>query len=165
MDGLNNDFEKLRRLMAIKRYERPPAGHFDRLANRIRQAIEAESLAPSATWWERFISRFDMQPSMAAALALIIAAVYLYAFIWSQQSPPSTPLVRYPPAQEWVYRVQPSGFVFFGDPVLHQSVPTRVTTPARSSVHPIIGTEPIQGLLYSPDNREVWPSSFNIKTR
>jgi hypothetical protein len=75
MNPPSDDFEALRRLLALKRYEQPPPGYFDRLADSIMVQIEAVSL--KVPWWERLLGGRELAPAMAGTFALLVGGVYL----------------------------------------------------------------------------------------
>ncbi|MDH7501768.1 MAG: hypothetical protein QHJ82_03505 [Verrucomicrobiota bacterium] len=165
MNSPEEQFSELQRLLAIKRHERPPPGHFDRLAQQIRRALEAETVSACSTWWERFISRFDMQPAWAAALAVAVAAVYLYAFVASQGPQSPRVSVHHPASQDWVSAAHP----FWVPSPVAGLIPgeesrARSAASLRSSVGPIMGMEPVHGFLTSPRNPDVLPASLSIRT-
>ncbi|MGC8989018.1 MAG: hypothetical protein ACP5MD_02750 [Verrucomicrobiia bacterium] len=165
MNSPEEQFSELQRLLAIKRHERPPPGHFDRLAQQIRRALEAETISACSTWWERFISRFDMQPAWAAALAVAVAAVYLYAFVASQGPQSPRVSVHHPASQDWVSAAHPFWIPSpVAAPVSGEESRARSAASFRSSVGPIMGMEPVHGFLTAPRNPDVLPASLSIRT-
>jgi hypothetical protein len=75
-----NDFETLRKLMALKRHEQPPPGYFNRLPDRIAYRLERGE--GQLGFWERFLGQFTFRPafvysfSMAALSALTVSVIY-----------------------------------------------------------------------------------------
>ncbi|MCX8108851.1 MAG: hypothetical protein N3G20_08605 [Verrucomicrobiae bacterium] len=163
MNEPDYQLDKLRRLLAIKRYERPPHGHLDRLAERIRRALEAEALSPRATWWERFISRFDMRPAVAAAVALFVAALYLCALALPEQSRPRVISLQYPVSQDWVIATDPMWVLPRPVAASPVELPAPSSPTPRSSVHPIIGMQPVQGFLYTTMDNGVRAINSNVR--
>ena len=75
MNPPSDDFEALRRLLALKRHEQPPPGYFDRLADSIMVQIEAATLR--VPWWKRLLGGRELAPALAGAFALLVGGVYL----------------------------------------------------------------------------------------
>jgi hypothetical protein len=75
-----NDFETLRRLIALKRHEQPPPGYFSRLPDRIWARLERGEGQPG--FWEHWLARLAFRPafvygfSLAALSALTVSVVY-----------------------------------------------------------------------------------------
>jgi len=163
MSPTDEQVPELKRLLALKRHERPPPGHFDRLARNIRRALEAEEPAGAASWWERLLSRFDMEPAWAAALACAVVAAYFYGWAWSHQTEPQKVAVPLPASPDWVAATHPVWAAYPASPAPrandHEG---RVGSPLRSSVHPIIGMEPVRGWLTPNRTPEVLPVSFSV---
>lgn len=84
---MNNDeqqFENLKRLLALKRHEVPPPGYFNRLSGKILDRLEASELAAESTWWDWFVRRFDARPILACAYGFTISGLLLMGFRLSQ---------------------------------------------------------------------------------
>lgn len=76
----DQEFEKLRKLLALKRHEQPPPGYFDRLPGKIMARIEATEVKRQRPWWERWFSAPLSQPAVGFAYAslgalLVVGAV------------------------------------------------------------------------------------------
>jgi hypothetical protein len=83
---MNDDqnFEDLRKLLALKRHEQPPPGYFHRLPGKIMAKIEASELAAQSTWWDWMVARFDARPILACAYGFTISSLLLMGFRLSQ---------------------------------------------------------------------------------
>ena len=66
------DFESLRRLLALKRHEKPPPGFFEDFSARVMARIEAEEQMRARSWWDRVSELF--QRGRAFAPANLVAA-------------------------------------------------------------------------------------------
>jgi hypothetical protein len=75
MNSQDQEFQALRRLLALKRHEQPPPGYFDRLAGSIRAQLAAEQASES--WWSRLFTRWEIRPAWAGAFAASVAAMYV----------------------------------------------------------------------------------------
>jgi hypothetical protein len=62
------NFEELRKLMALKRHELPPPGYFPRLSDTIMARIERGE--GRMTFWERISADFTIRPAFAYAFVL-----------------------------------------------------------------------------------------------
>ena len=74
MNSQSDNFEQIRKLLALKRHEQPPPGYFDTLSARIINRIEsAESANPSL--WERLGFAFGSKPAFVCALGVIVCGL------------------------------------------------------------------------------------------
>ena len=92
MDSQPENFENLRRLLALKRHEQPPPGYFDELHAGVINHLRAGDVLPERLtkrmswelpWLRRFLTGISAQPALpglfgAAACAMVLAGV-LYA--------------------------------------------------------------------------------------
>jgi hypothetical protein len=67
-----DNFEAVRKVMALKRHEVPPPGYFDRLPGAIIARIESGE--GKSTFWDRFSANFTLRPAFAYAFALAACA-------------------------------------------------------------------------------------------
>lgn len=83
---INDDqnFEDLRKLLALKKHEQPPPGYFNRLPGKILARIEAAEPSVQSTWWDWMVARFDARPVLACAYGFTISALLLMGFRLSQ---------------------------------------------------------------------------------
>lgn len=83
---MNDDqnFDDLRKLLALKKHEQPPPGYFNRLPGKILSRIEASELASQSTWWDWLVARFDARPILACAYGFTISGLLLMGFRLSQ---------------------------------------------------------------------------------
>lgn len=77
MDSSPENFESLRKLLRLKRYEQPPPRYFNEFSGNVIARIRVGQTR-SPRWWERF--GFDLRPALtigagAAACALLFATV------------------------------------------------------------------------------------------
>jgi hypothetical protein len=78
------NFQDLRKLLALKKHEQPPPGYFNRLPGKILVRIEASELASQSTWWDWLVARFDARPILACAYGFTISGLLLMGFRLSQ---------------------------------------------------------------------------------
>jgi hypothetical protein len=84
MNSSPDDFQELRRLLALKRHEQPPPGYFGYLPDKIQMRIERDDLSEHSTWWEWLVRKLDAQPILAGAYAFAISGLMLLGFKLSQ---------------------------------------------------------------------------------
>jgi hypothetical protein len=79
------DFEQLRKLLALKRSEVPPPGYFETLPRKVMTRVEMTELGIYSTWWEWVVARFDAKPVLACAYGFAVSGLLLLGFRLSQQ--------------------------------------------------------------------------------
>ncbi|MBM3888614.1 MAG: hypothetical protein FJ388_05755 [Verrucomicrobia bacterium] len=81
-------FPALRRLLALKRYEAPPAVYFENFLARLRWRMAAQHEQP-ATFWARWREALTVRPAVVAQLAVATTVVVLLAGLavdrWTRQ--------------------------------------------------------------------------------
>jgi hypothetical protein len=106
MDPDPGTFEELRRLLVLKRYERPPPGYFDRfpceVIARIREGESATSLAvfrPPVPWLQRFWNALEASTVFQTGFSAAVCTVLILGLMRSAvvRPPPALPsLARTP---------------------------------------------------------------------
>jgi hypothetical protein len=100
MNSEQNDFEALRKLMALKRHEQPPPEYLNGLSGRIITRIEHGE--GRLTLWERLSANVAVRPTMAYAFGLTVCgalgltAVYMVRQEMADAADPSAVAVRVP---------------------------------------------------------------------
>ncbi len=74
------NFDRLQKLLALKRHEQPPPGYFSGLSNRIMQQIDQERADERLPWYRRLAVGFEWKPAFVwvtgtAACGLVCAGV------------------------------------------------------------------------------------------
>lgn len=95
MNPENQDFENLRRLLKLKRYEQPPPRYFSdfsgQVINRIqdhRSANQTESSVSGdlgVSWWQRLLSVLDAKPLLAGAFGAVVVGVLIGGAVSSNE--------------------------------------------------------------------------------
>ncbi len=80
-----DEFESLKKLLALKRHEEPPPGYFDRLPGEIRARI-AHAQASPEPWWRRWLASWDLSPALATSYA-VVAVTLVVGGIWMAKQP------------------------------------------------------------------------------
>lgn len=80
-----DEFESLKKLLALKRHEEPPPGYFDRLPGEVRARI-AHAQASPEPWWRRWLATWDFSPALATSYA-VVAVTLVVGGIWMTKQP------------------------------------------------------------------------------
>ena len=87
MNSNPDDFEALRKLMALKRHELPPPGYFNRLPDRI--AIRLEREGSQLGFWGRILAGCSFRPVFAYSFALAAFGALTMSVIYSVRMQPA----------------------------------------------------------------------------
>ena len=95
MNESEDNFESLRRLLALKRHEIPPPGYFNNFSDRVVARIRAGETAGSwekagSFWLLNFFRIFETKPAFAGAFASSLCMLLLFGVIYTER-PDSTP--------------------------------------------------------------------------
>jgi hypothetical protein len=117
MGPVHDDFEQLRRLLALKRHEQPPPGYFYGFSRQVIVRIKAGELgneSEASTWsfgtgslFQRIWATLDARPILAGAFGVAVCGFFVVGALLSDStSADSTPLPV--PPKEYTTHV-PSG--------------------------------------------------------
>jgi hypothetical protein len=89
----SENFEQLRRLMAIKRHEQPPPGYFDGFSAEVISGIrngrtgakDLSEIFEPAPWVVRFLRLLESKPVFAGAFGFSICALLISGIVYSEQ--------------------------------------------------------------------------------
>jgi hypothetical protein len=87
MSENENDFDALRRLLALKRHEIPPPGYFDGFSDQVIARIRSGERAVELPWLLRFLQAFEARPAYPVAFASSLCMVLLFGIVSIQQNP------------------------------------------------------------------------------
>jgi hypothetical protein len=138
------NFEALRRLLTLKRYEQPPPGFYASFADRVRVRIETgeEARQPAPSLWARIFGRLEPRPALAGACAVAACAILVWKVGFEVGGAPATQpvLAGSPAAPPPPQRLSPMP-TFVRDPALLAGTDAKSTAPV-SSFSPMLGTPP-----------------------
>jgi hypothetical protein len=170
MNESENNFESLRRLLALKRHEIPPPCFFDGLPDvvisRIRagEADEPREMADrvfaQAPWLLKFLQVFEAKPVYAGSFACALCLLLLLGIVYAER-----PDVA-PKATLLAAATQSAGP--FTDVTSAILSPSSGQTGLMISTNPVLNLEPVASLfgqqspLAQPGNSLVQPVSFSI---
>lgn len=89
MNSESENFDQLRRLLALKRHEQPPPGYFDGFSGKVTARIRAGEQGEGAferTWYYRFWKLLEAQPVFAGAFGAAVCAVLISGIVNSEES-------------------------------------------------------------------------------
>lgn len=108
MDRNHDDFDDLRKLLALKRYEQPPPGYFERFPQLVIQRLRAAQSAAPESWWarclERLLGPFEARPALAGAFGFAVCAFLATGFLYSEP-PAINPILANSPSFEAPYEL------------------------------------------------------------
>jgi hypothetical protein len=95
-----NNFESLRRLLAIKRHELPPPGYFNNFSSQVVARIRAgetdvpdslsERLLAGAPWLVNFFQVFEVKPAFTGAFASALCLLLLFGAVFAERPDAAT---------------------------------------------------------------------------
>ncbi|HSY10213.1 MAG TPA: hypothetical protein VK840_04785 [Candidatus Dormibacteraeota bacterium] len=91
MNENENNFESLRRLLALKRHEIPPPGYFNNFSGAVISRIRAGETSESVgDWFSKLLQVFEFKPAFAGAFASALFLLLVFGIIFAEQ-PDSAP--------------------------------------------------------------------------
>ena len=138
MNPSSEEFDRLRKLLALKRQEQPPPGYFNRFSNKIIARIEAEGLCIRVSWWQRVFPELDAKPVLACAYGLVIMGLLVIG-VGVSQSLETEEAAAPNLGRPWFAQAPASNAVLPVSVSVAQAPLTGQTNPA-SSVNPVISS-------------------------
>ena len=81
MNADQENFEALRKLLALKKYEQPPPRYFSELPSRIWTRLEREP--ETSSFWQRFFPNWELSPAIAYSFGLLACATLVFGISYS----------------------------------------------------------------------------------
>jgi hypothetical protein len=108
MNENEQNFEPLRRLLALKRYETPPLGYFNNFSRQVLARIRAGEVETSASladrlgisWLLKWIQAFETTPAYAGSFATVLCLLLLFGAIMAQRPEGPSQAFLQPAARE-----------------------------------------------------------------
>ena len=158
MNSSPEEFDRLKRLLVLKRYEQPPPRFFSHFSDNIVARIESEGFAMQTSWWQRLLPELDAKPVLACAYGLIITGL-LVVGLGVSQSLDSDESAAATLGSPWFAQAPapasalPAG-VGFARPLAEQ-------TSSTSSVNPVF-TSSAPRFLFDVNQLKVERASYNL---
>jgi hypothetical protein len=161
MNENENNFESLRRLLALKRHETPPPGYFNDFSSQVLQRIRldhtdrtanlAEELFGHAPWLAKLLHAFDARPVFASGFAGALCVLLLFGIVYAER-PDFTP--------------QPLLQAANSSADLAVVTPAALSQPAEqigivSSTNPVLSLQPVAS-PFGQQNPLAQPVSFSL---
>lgn len=86
MNADPEQFEQVRRLLALKRHEQPPPGYFNDFSARVAARIKAGEEGGRDTWFQRFWATLEAKPIFAGAFGASVCAVLISGILNSEEA-------------------------------------------------------------------------------
>jgi len=80
----SNDFDQLRKLLALKRYEIPPPRYFNEFSGQVMARLSRPQRDP-LTWWQRLGFMIDLKPAFMCGLGVVICGLLSFGIIGAMQ--------------------------------------------------------------------------------
>jgi hypothetical protein len=93
MNENENNFEPLRRLLALKRHETPPPGYFENFSGDVMAGIRAARREKSVSarlpeelpWLFRLLSAFEAKPAFAGVFAFSLCLLLVVGIVYAER--------------------------------------------------------------------------------
>ncbi len=106
MNAEQEQFEQVRRVLALKRHEQPPPGYFREFSSKVIARLHALQAAPRVTWRQRLGLDVQFSPALIGAIGVVVCGLLLLGVLTAPgESQPSTLAVAGDPS------------IFFASPV------------------------------------------------
>jgi hypothetical protein len=100
MNREDHDFEQLRRLLKLKRYEKPPPRYFNDFSCQVVSRLEASrASAVGLSWWQRAWAGLELRPAVPVALSAAVCGLLVLGAVYSETAQVPEELLRNPSAQ------------------------------------------------------------------
>jgi hypothetical protein len=116
METRSDDFNELRKLLALKRHEQPFPRYFNEFSGRVIDRLRTPELLPEPTWWERLGFAFDLRPALVCVMGVMVSSLFFFGAMTAV--PTEAPVTA---------GVQPIGMAEVGDIVGMPSMLASVT--------------------------------------
>ena len=160
MNENENNFESLRRLLALKRREIPPPGYFNNFSSQVIARIRSDGydraskqMASEAPWLLKLLRMFEAKPAFAVAFASSLCLLLLLGTIFAEQ-PESAP-------QPLLQASTQAGTPFVASLSPVDLTPSASQTGIIASTNPVFDLQPVAS-LFGDQNPLVQQVSFNV---
>ena len=161
MNENENNFESLRRLLALKRHETPPPGYFENFSGEVMARIRAgdagqtESASGQLPWLFRLLTAFEAKPAFAGAFASALCLLLVFGIVYAERPDVVA-------QQPLLQTAEVSSPLAMATPVNLSSLP--VEQPALipiSSTNPVFSSQPA-GSWFASQEATVQPVNFML---
>lgn len=165
----SEEFEALRRLLQLKRYEQPPPGYFQEFPRQVLAQIRAGRLAEADSLWERLnweapwltrlLESFQTRPALAMGFGGAVCAFLVAGLIYSErlESHPPRPVTFVPVSETPVAAVPAAPGAIPGLGLANPSEVALLTPGTNGSLNPVL---PAGGSLFDHFRVTAQPVAF-----
>ncbi len=163
MNESENNFESLRRLLALKRHEIPPPGYFNDFPGQVLSRVRAgeadvpremaDRLFAEAPWLLKFLQVFEAKPAFVGAFAFSLCLLLVFGIVYAER-PDATPK-----ATLLASVMQPA--VSLADITSPALSPSPQPVGLMVSTNPVLSLEPVVS-LFGQQNSLAQPVSFSL---
>jgi hypothetical protein len=156
-----DNFDALRKLLALKRHEPPPPGYFSRFAGRLIAQLEAEGGMRAPTWWQRWWEALNSPPVLALSYgAVVIGLVMLGTGLLQSLEPEADPALA--ASQPWLARDSFSVAAVAAPVAELPRSPSLDPTGPASSFNPVLGSS-APPFLFNPNGLRVERVNYQLR--
>jgi hypothetical protein len=97
---MDENFDQLRKLLALKRYEQAPPGYFNNFSSKVIARLLTAEASPSLSWWQKLGFQLDFKPALMCGLGVLVCGLLSAGVITSalkSADQPPVGLVMGPP--------------------------------------------------------------------
>jgi len=156
MNPSPEEFDQLKKLLALKRHEQPPPGFFNHFSDKVIARIEAEGVIMPVSWRQRLFPDLDAKPVLACAYGLVITGL-LVVGLGISASLDSEESVAPSLSSPWLAAHTPTPAA----PVA-TSTPRPPTDQSSSSVNPVFSSSAPRS-LFDVNRLPIEPASYNLR--
>jgi hypothetical protein len=85
MNPENPNFDQIRKLLALKRYEVPPPRYFNDFSSSIIARL-SQPQHEELSWWQRLGFDFDLRPALMCGVGIVVCGMLSFGLIGAMQA-------------------------------------------------------------------------------
>jgi hypothetical protein len=120
---MEENFDQLRRLLVLKRYEAPPPGFFANFSGKVMARIEAAELAVAPAWWQRLGFDFNCKPALVCGLGVVVCGLLSAGVLASVVETANQPVAGLSMEAPVAFGASPFGQMYAADAVPRSTEP------------------------------------------
>lgn len=89
MSNAPEEFDKLQKLLRLKRYEQPPPGYFNNFSTKVVNRLESRQEHPTHAWFQRLLGLLESNPVAAGLFGMSVCGLLITGITYSESRPAS----------------------------------------------------------------------------